>query len=118
MRGLVTPDGKDGIYEVHKMQPGEANQRWARSKVWIDQYNGKVLAIQDPNQFTAGETLLNVMWPLHSGEAFGFIGRLLWCLAGFAPLVLYITGIMRWLQKRRAKQRINVGLKMLPNQHN
>jgi uncharacterized iron-regulated membrane protein len=106
LRGLVTPDGKEGVYEVHKMQTSEANQRWARSKVWIDQYSGKVLAIQDPNQFTAGETFLNLMWPLHSGEALGFIGRLFWCLIGLAPLVLYVTGIMRWLQKRRAKQRV------------
>lgn len=106
LRGFVTPNGKEGVYAVHKMQAGEANHRWARSKVWIDQYSGKVLAIQDPMQFTAGETLLNVMWPLHSGEAFGFVGRLLWCVMGLAPLVLYVTGIMRWLQKRRAKQRI------------
>lgn len=106
LRGLSTPDGKEGVYAIYKMQAGEANHRAARSKVWIDQYSGKVLAIQDPNQFTAGETFLNVMWPLHSGEALGFTGRLLWFLIGFAPLVLYVTGIMRWLQKRRAKQRI------------
>jgi uncharacterized iron-regulated membrane protein len=108
LRGLVTPDGKGGVYVVHKMQEGEANHRWARSKVWIDQYSGNVLAIQDPMQFTAGETLLNVLWPLHSGEALGFIGRLIWCVIGLAPLVLYVTGLMRWLQKRRAKQRIDL----------
>ncbi len=107
LRGLFTPNGKDGVYEIDKMQAGEANHRWARSKVWIDQYSGKVLAIQDPMQFTAGETFLNVMWPLHSGEALGFIGRLLWCVAGFAPLMLYVTGIIRWLQKRVIQKLIN-----------
>lgn len=109
LRGFVTPDGKEGVYEVHKMQQGEANHRWARSKVWIDQYSGKVLAIQDPNQFSAGETFFNVMWPLHSGEALGFVGRLIWCVVGLAPLVLYVTGMMRWLQKRAARRlkRIN-----------
>jgi uncharacterized iron-regulated membrane protein len=61
--------------------------------VWIDQYSGKVLAVQDPNQFTAGETFLNLMWPLHSGEAFAFAGRILWCVIGFAPLILYVSGI-------------------------
>ncbi|MCX7068013.1 MAG: PepSY-associated TM helix domain-containing protein [Methylococcales bacterium] len=104
LRGLSTPDGKEGVYAVHKMQEGEANHRWSRSKVWIDQYSGNVLAIQDPNQFTAGETFLNIMWPLHSGEALGFTGRLLWCFVGLAPLVLYITGITRWLQKRAVQR--------------
>ena len=74
--------------------------------MWIDQYNGKVLAVQDPNQFTAGETFLNLMWPLHSGEALGLAGRILWCVTGFAPLILYVSGIIRWLQKRRAKRKL------------
>lgn len=104
LRGVSTPDGSEGVYSISKMQSGEANHRWARSKVWIDQYSGKVLVVQDPNRFTAGETFLNLMWPLHSGEAFGFAGRILWCVMGLTPLILYVSGIIRWLQKRRAKQ--------------
>ncbi|WP_125219325.1 PepSY-associated TM helix domain-containing protein [Methylomicrobium sp. wino1] len=98
---VETPDGEEGVYIITKRQPGEANHRWARSKVWVDQYSGKVLSVQDPNQFTAGETFFNVLWPLHNGEALGLAGRILWCAMGFAPLVLYISGIIRWLQKRR-----------------
>ncbi|WP_019868415.1 PepSY-associated TM helix domain-containing protein [Methylovulum miyakonense] len=104
LRGAETPDGKDGVYCISKRQPGEANRKWPRSKVWIDQYSGKVLAVQDPDQFTAGETFLNVLWPLHSGEALGLAGRILWCVSGLAPLALYVTGILRWRQKRRAKR--------------
>ncbi|NOT84458.1 MAG: PepSY domain-containing protein [Methylococcaceae bacterium] len=103
LRGIGTPEGKDGVYMVAKRQAGETNRKRPRSKVWIDQYSGKVLAVQDPNQFTAGETFMNVLWPLHDGQILGLPGRILWCLVGFAPLVLYVTGILRWLQKRRAK---------------
>lgn len=102
LRGVSTPDGKEGVYSISKRQSGEANHRWSRSKVWIDQYSGNVLAVQDPKQFTAGETFLNLMWPLHSGEVFGLAGRILWCAMGFAPLILYVSGIIRWLQKRKA----------------
>jgi uncharacterized iron-regulated membrane protein len=102
LRGIGTPNGKEGVYMVAKRQAGEANRQRPRSKVWIDQYSGKVLAVQDPGKFTAGETFLNLMWPLHDGEVLGLPGRILWCIAGFAPLVLYITGIIRWLQKRDA----------------
>lgn len=104
LRGIETPDGEKGVYVITKKQSGEANHRWSRSKVWIDQYSGKVLAVQDPNQFTGGETFLNLMWPLHSGEAFGLAGRILWCVIGFAPFILYASGIIRWLQKRRVAQ--------------
>lgn len=102
LRGVNTPDGPEGVYMVAKRQAGEANRKRPRSKVWIDQYSGAVLAVQDPNQFTAGETFMNLLWPLHDGQILGLPGRILWCVAGFAPLVLYVTGILRWLQKRRA----------------
>jgi uncharacterized iron-regulated membrane protein len=104
LREIKTPDGKEGIYVVGMMQPGDANHKSPRSKVWIDQYSSKILATQDPNQFTAGETFLNLMWPLHSGEALGLTGRIIWFLMGFAPMVLYASGLVRWLHKRKAKQ--------------
>jgi uncharacterized iron-regulated membrane protein len=105
LRGVATADGKEGVYCISKRQSGEANHKWSRSKVWIDQYSGQILAVQDPNRFTAGETFLNVLWPLHSGEAFGFVGRILWCAMGLAPLILYISGIIRWRQKHKARAR-------------
>lgn len=108
LRGIGTPDGKDGVYMIAKRQAGEANRIRPRSKVWIDQYSGKVLATQDTNKFTTGETFLNVLWPLHDGQILGLPGRILWCLVGFAPLVLYVTGILRWLQKRRAKKAMSL----------
>ncbi|MFA5984062.1 MAG: PepSY-associated TM helix domain-containing protein [Methylococcaceae bacterium] len=104
LRSVDTPDGKAGVYTVSLRQPGEANQRAPRSKVWLDQYSGQILAVQDPNQFTAGETFFNVLFPLHTGEALGPVGRMLWCVLGLVPAVLFITGILRWLQKRKAKR--------------
>ena len=116
LRGLNTPDGKEGVYMVAKRQVGEANRKRPRSKVWIDQYSGKVLAVQDPNQFTAGETFMNILWPLHDGQILGLPGRILWCLVGFAPLILYVTGILRWLQKRRAAKKKLVKLTLHPKE--
>lgn len=105
LRWLATPDGPEGIYAVEKRQPGEANRRRPRSKVWIDQYSGEVLAQENPNTFTAGETFLNLMWPLHNGEFLGLFSRIIWCLTGLVPLILYVTGLKIWLKKTKAKRR-------------
>jgi uncharacterized iron-regulated membrane protein len=104
LRGIDTPNGNEGVYMIAKRQAGEAYRQRPRSKVWIDQYSGKVLAVQNPDKFTAGETFLNVLWSLHDGEVLGLPSRILWCIAGFTPLVLYVTGILRWQQKRKAKK--------------
>lgn len=108
LRGIDTPNGKEGVYMIAKRQAGEAYRQRPRSKVWIDQYSGKVLAVQDPGKFTAGETFLNVLWSLHDGEVLGLPSRILWCIVGFAPLGLYMTGILRWLQKRKAKRSVKL----------
>jgi len=104
LRSVIIPQNTDGIIEVSKRQPGEANHVYGQSIVSIDQYSGKILHIKDPNSFSAGEALLNLMWPLHTGEVLGFPGRILACVTGLVPLVLYITGLIRWLQKRKAKK--------------
>lgn len=101
LRRITTPDNPEDIYIIRKYQDGEANYAWSSTVLWIDQYSGQVIDVLDPNKFTAGETFLNVLFPLHSGEALGVAGRILVCITGLIPLFLYITGIIRWSQKRR-----------------
>jgi uncharacterized iron-regulated membrane protein len=106
VRFVKTPDGPEGFYAIQMRQPGEASLFFTTTTVWVEQFSGEVLAVRDPNTFTAGETFLNLMWPLHNGEALGLPGRILVCMAGFVPLVLYVTGLIRWLQKRKAARRV------------
>ncbi|CAI8820062.1 PepSY-associated TM helix domain-containing protein [Methylocaldum szegediense] len=106
VRFVKTPDDPEGFYAVQMRQPGEASLFFTTTTAWVDQFSGEVLAVRDPNTFTAGETFLNLMWPLHNGEALGLPGRILVCMAGFVPLVLYVTGLIRWLQKRKAARRV------------
>ena len=70
----------------------------------IDRYSGKILDLDDPSlpTATAGEIFTHWQWPLHSGQAFGMTGRVLVFITGLICPVLFVTGVIRWLQKRRA----------------
>lgn len=70
----------------------------------IDRYSGKILDLDDPSlpNATAGEIFTHWQWPLHSGQAFGMTGRIVVFITGLACPVLFVTGVTRWLQKRRA----------------
>jgi len=81
--------------------PGSLLQRRC---VVMDRYSGKILDVDDPTIGTAGEVFTHWQWPLHSGQAFGMTGRILVFLSGLACPVLFVTGFIRWLQKRRAKR--------------
>jgi uncharacterized iron-regulated membrane protein len=102
---VLLPSTPTGVYVVGKQSPDEPSRSRTFRNVGVDQYSGRVLQIQDRKSFTAGETFLEWLYPLHSGEAFGDIGRPITLLIGLTPLILYATGFMRWRNKRRARRR-------------
>jgi uncharacterized iron-regulated membrane protein len=102
------PSGPQGVYQVLLRRPEAGlvewfNRSYGGSAVVLDQYSGKVLALRDSITRTAGDGFLDVQWAFHYGEALGLPGRILWCAVGLVPLALYATGLVRWLQKRRAR---------------
>lgn len=105
LRSVGMPHGNMGVYQVGLRQPGEVMESSGQSRVWLDQYSGKVLRIHDWRQFTGGETFLAWLFPLHNGEAFGLVGRWIVFFTGFVPLVLYVTALRMWWLKQKAHQR-------------
>jgi len=102
-RWIETPADDAGTYRVQMYQTGEPGRRFPKTQVWIDPWRGSVLAVRDARADGAGDTLLAWLHPLHSGEALGLPGRLLVLVAGLVPALLFTTGVIRWLQKRRAR---------------
>ncbi len=103
LRWIEMPHGAAGVYRINLHQEGEPGRRFPKTNVWLDQYSGEILAENDPVTFSAGDKLLSWLHPLHSGEALALPGRLLVALGGMVCPLLMVTGVMRWLQKRRAR---------------
>jgi uncharacterized iron-regulated membrane protein len=105
INGLRLPEGETGVYTISIRDVPGLSRFWSERRVTVDQYSGEILTVHDPDTRTAaGDTFLDWMWPLHSGKAFGWPGRILIFFTGLACPVLYVTGVVRWLQKRRAKK--------------
>ncbi|NOT52971.1 MAG: PepSY domain-containing protein [Deltaproteobacteria bacterium] len=99
---VALPSSEAGIYTVSFTDVPGLSHFWSERQVSIDQYRGTALDVRGPDsRRTAGETFIAWQWPLHSGRAFGMPGRLVVFLIGLACPVLYITGFIRWRQKRR-----------------
>ena len=102
---LSPPDNETGVYTISMSDVPGLSRFWSERQVMVDQYNGAILKVQDPStRATCGQTFVEWQWPLHSGKAFGWTGRILVFLSGLACPVLFVTGLIRWLQKRRAKK--------------
>jgi uncharacterized iron-regulated membrane protein len=86
---------------MRMQQPGEPSARFPRTLVWIDAYSGQVLAEQDARRHSRVDTVMAWVHPLHNGEAFGLAGRITAVLAGLVLPLLWVTGLMRWRDRRR-----------------
>ncbi|MBD9361524.1 PepSY-associated TM helix domain-containing protein [Methylomonas fluvii] len=100
---IIFPQDLHGFYRVVKRAPQEINRTRSRRMLWLDQYSGKIMLERDPVNDAAGDVFLQWLYPLHNGEAFGVIGRSIIAITGLVPLLLYVTGAIRWLQKRKVK---------------
>jgi uncharacterized iron-regulated membrane protein len=98
---IVFPQNERDVYIVSKREVGEVNQKQSYRRLWIDQYNGHIVHVRERSTRTVGEIVVEWLYPLHNGEAFGFTGQVLVLILGLIPLILYVTGVIRWLQKNR-----------------
>ncbi|WP_082591437.1 PepSY domain-containing protein [Duganella sp. Root198D2] len=92
-------------FEIRMRQPGEVREGDGNTRVSVDAFSGNVLRLRDPLNAAAGDTFLNWQFPLHSGEAFGLVGRVLVSFSGLAPLAFMITGLVLWLGRRAMRRK-------------
>jgi uncharacterized iron-regulated membrane protein len=97
----VSRDNERGLYVVRMREPA-AIQRRGQLRVFIAAEDARVLAAWNPRQGSAGDRFMAWQNPLHSGQAFGGVGRMLVCLTGLAMALLAVTGILQWCARRRA----------------
>ena len=101
---ITLPGGPRGVFTVRKRFPGDPYQHYnnGRGRLWIDQYNGEVLAHHDMRNMPVGSRLLfDWIFPTHTGEIGGTGGRIAAFLAGLSPTFLFATGILVWYLRRR-----------------
>jgi uncharacterized iron-regulated membrane protein len=104
LMSMALPLGEDGVYVVGKRSDDEVSRSEPKRLAAVDQYSGEILQIQNPHAYSAGERFLEWQFPLHTGEAFGEPGRAFIALVGLVPALLYASGVLRWLQKRRMRR--------------
>jgi uncharacterized iron-regulated membrane protein len=65
--------------------------------------HGAVTGQTVPGAGTVGDTVLQVMFPLHSGQIIGLPGRILISLTGLVVATLSVTGVIIWARKRKGR---------------
>ncbi|WP_020654231.1 PepSY-associated TM helix domain-containing protein [Massilia niastensis] len=102
---LSFPAKPNQPFELRVRQPGELRHGDGATRVSIDAGSGEVLRVADPLAARGGDWFVSTLFPLHTGEAFGIVGRILVSVVGLSPLAFFITGLVIWIKFRRQPAR-------------
>ncbi|MEH2413561.1 PepSY-associated TM helix domain-containing protein [Nostoc sp.] len=103
---VYLPQSPETTLYVRKKYPQE-EATLGRSGVYLDQYTGEVVQLEDALNKSLGDKVLDSFIPLHFGTFGGLPTRILYVFVGLAPLILFVTGFVMWWYRYRAKNMIS-----------
>jgi uncharacterized iron-regulated membrane protein len=94
------PQSPTDIYRVLLKFPEDRTPA-GRSRVYLDQYSGAVLHIQNTRTAPAGTRLLNLKRSAHTGDIYGAPTQALFFIGSLALAGQIVTGVLIWWRPRR-----------------
>jgi uncharacterized iron-regulated membrane protein len=87
-----------------RMKLPQELEEYGKSNVYLDQYSGQILRVDNSLKASLGDKILNSFEPLHYGTFGGLPTRIIYVFFGLSPLILFITGFVMWWY-RKPKQK-------------
>jgi uncharacterized iron-regulated membrane protein len=77
--------------------------------IFVDPWSRRVIEVLDPREYSIGEKILAWQHALHTGQALGWIWKLLVFLCGLLPPLFAVSGVTMWrLRRARSRSRLDV----------
>lgn len=92
---IAFPVSPTGVLAITKQPPAEVSS-FLRSRVFLDQYSGAVLSVEDAREAPLGAKIAGLITPLHFGTIGGIWTRILWLIVGLVLPLMFITGFLMW----------------------
>ena len=100
LTALSMPTAGHGWYRVRVRAPGELMRMYGTTTVYLSAATGAVLLEYPARTARLTRFLYDAIYPLHTGEIGGLLGRSLLAVFGVTLLVMGVFGIRLWLARR------------------
>jgi uncharacterized iron-regulated membrane protein len=100
LTALSMPTAERGWYRVRVRAPGELRRMYGTTTVFLSAATGAVLLEYPARTAPLARFLYDAIYPLHTGEIGGLLGRSLLAMLGLTLLVMGVFGIRLWLARR------------------
>ncbi|MEH2065258.1 MAG: PepSY-associated TM helix domain-containing protein [Nostoc sp.] len=101
-KSIYFPSKPEEALRINMKLPQESSYD-ANSNVYLDQYSGVVLRVDNALKMSLGDRVLNSFIPLHYGTFGGLFTRILYVFVGLSPLILFITGFVMYRHRYQEK---------------
>lgn len=92
-----------GVYEMRAYDERDIDP-YGRRMLVVDAATSEILSDRHITEGGAGNQVAAWQYPLHSGKAFGWPGRIIIFLSGILVTMLVVTGVKIWWRKAQAKK--------------
>jgi ferredoxin-NADP reductase/uncharacterized iron-regulated membrane protein len=113
VKSVRFPGGHGRVVAVYLQAAGTVRPR-ATDQIWYDGYTGAQLGSYEAAALPAGTTFLDWTLPVHTGQALGFPGRLLFFAGGLGLAGLGLTGFVQWILRRRLERHSELAARLPP----
>lgn len=100
---VAWPADGDATYRIRVRDPGEIRRAYGGSIVLVDANNGTVRGAYPIADAAPARAFMSALFPIHTGEAGGLIGRLLSITIGLWLITMIVAGILLWLKRRKPR---------------
>lgn len=107
--GMQLPDGEDAWYRIRTRQPGEVRRVYGTTVIYVSARTGRILGDFSAFEAPPARRFMELLYPLHTGEAGGLPGRLAVTAIGLWLLTMIVLGVRLWWARRRAGRRAVAG---------
>jgi len=93
--------GANPYYRVRVRAPGEILRLWGMTTIYVGATDGRVLSVYDARRLhSAPRVLLDIIYPLHTGQIGGLFGRLIVIMVGLSLIAMIGLGVGLWWVRR------------------
>lgn len=104
---VAWPEDGDATYRIRLLAPGEIRRAYGGSIVLVDANDGAVRGVFPIAEAEPARAFMSALFPIHTGEAGGLVGRLLSVAIGLWLVTMIVAGTLLWFKRRKPAARKN-----------
>ncbi len=101
---IAAPRDSAGVFTV-SLLPFSAAHESATDNIFVDQYTGQILKVQQFGDRNLGQRVRSTFRPVHTSAIFGLPSKIIGLITCLLGVTFPVTGLIMWIQRLKKKGR-------------